>query len=77
MKDGPIRKLNVGTLTVCESFLEGQMTKRPFSIKGKRSKEPLQLAHSDDCGPLSDKLEVVMNISSTSLTIIQDTVMFT
>ena len=29
------------------------MTKRPFSAKGKRSKEPLQLIHSDVYGPLS------------------------
>ena len=53
VKDGPLRKLNVGTLPVCESCLEGKMTKRPFSMKGERSKEPLQLVHSDVCGPLS------------------------
>ena len=29
------------------------MTKRPFSAKGERSNEPLQLVHSDVCGPLS------------------------
>ena len=29
------------------------MTKRPFSTKGERSKEPFQLVHSDICGPLS------------------------
>ena len=29
------------------------LTKRPFSAKGERSKEPLQLVHSDVCGPLS------------------------
>ena len=53
VKDGPLRELNVGTLPVCESYLEGKMTKRPFSSKGERSKEPLQLVHSDVCGPLS------------------------
>ena len=53
VKDDPLRKLNVGTLPVCESCLEGKMTKRPFSAKGERSKEPLQLVHSDVCGPLS------------------------
>ena len=51
VKDGPLRKLNVSTLPVCESCLEGKMTKRPFSAKGERSKEPLQLVHSDVCGP--------------------------
>ena len=53
VKDGPLRKLNVGTLPVCESCLEGKMTKRPFSTNGDISKEPLQLVHSDVCGPLS------------------------
>ena len=53
VKDGPLRKLNVGSLPVCESCLEGKMTKRPFSVKGERFKEPLQLVHSDVCGPLS------------------------
>ena len=53
VKDGPLRKLNVGTLPVCESCLEGKITKRPFSTKGERSKEPLQLVHSDVYGPLS------------------------
>ena len=53
VKDGPLRELNVGTLPVCKSCLEGKMTKRHFSSKSKRSKEPLQLLHSDVCGPLS------------------------
>ena len=56
VKDGPLRKQNIGTLPICESCLEGKMTKRPFSCplaKGNRSKEPLQLVHSDVCGPLS------------------------
>ena len=29
------------------------MTKRPFSANGERAKEPLQLVHSDVCGPVS------------------------
>ena len=53
VKDGPLRKLNVDTLPVCESCLEGKMTKRPFSAKGEISKEPLQLVHSDVCSLLS------------------------
>ena len=53
VKDGPLRELNVGTLLVFKPYLEGKMTKRPFSAKGKRSKEPFQLVHSDVCGPLS------------------------
>ena len=77
VKDGPLRELNVGTLPVCESCLEGKMTKRPFSAKGERSKEPLQLVHSDVCGPLSVQARGGYEYSSPSLTIIQDTVMFT
>ena len=41
IKDGLLRELRIGTLTVCESYLEGKMTKRPFSTKGKRAKLPL------------------------------------
>ena len=58
VKDGLLRKLNVGTLPVCESCLEGKMTKRPFLLKSKRSKEPLQLVHSDVCSPLSVQARV-------------------
>ncbi|XP_073057004.1 uncharacterized protein [Primulina eburnea] len=46
VKDGPLRELNVHTLPVCESCLEGKM-KRHFSAKGNRAKEPLELIHSD------------------------------
>ena len=40
-KDCPLRELRVGTLPVCESCLEGKMTKRPFSAKGNRAELPL------------------------------------
>ena len=53
VKDGPLRELKVDTLPVCESCLEGKMTKRPFSAKGERAKEPLKLLHSDVCSPLN------------------------
>ena len=33
-KEGPLKELRVGTLLVCESCLEGKMTRRPFSAKG-------------------------------------------
>ena len=52
-KDGPLRELIVGTLPVCESCLEGKLTKRPFTSKGNRAKEPLELIHSDVCGPIN------------------------
>ena len=55
MKSGPLSELKVGTLPVCESCLEGKMTKRPFTGKGLRAKEPLELIHSDVCGPMNVK----------------------
>ena len=41
VKNGPLRDLRVGTLPVCESCLEGKITKRPFLAKGKRDELPL------------------------------------
>ena len=38
VKDGPLKELKVGNLPVCESCLEGKMTKRSFSGKGYRAK---------------------------------------
>ena len=52
-KYGPLRELTLGELHVCESCLEGKLTKCPFSAKGDRAKEPLGLVHSDVCGPLN------------------------
>ena len=77
VKDGPLRELSIGSLPVCESCLEGKMTKRPFSAKGSRATEPLQLVHTDVAVYLMYKQEEVMNISSLSLTIIQDMVTYT
>ena len=48
-KDGPLRELTVGTLPICESCLEGKMIKRPFSAKGQRATQPLELVDSDVC----------------------------
>ena len=55
VKSGPLNELKVGTLPVCESCLEGKMTKRPFTGKRFRAKEPLELIHSDVCGPMNVK----------------------
>ena len=53
VKDGPLRELSIGSLPVCEPCLEGKMTKRPFSAKGSRATEPLQLVHIDVSDPLN------------------------
>ena len=33
MKEGPLESLQIGSLLTCESYLEENMTKRPFNAK--------------------------------------------
>ena len=40
-------------MEVCESCLEGKMTKRPFPTKGNRTDALLELAHIDVCRPIN------------------------
>ena len=40
-------------IPVCESCLEGKMTKRPFKAKGNRATIQLELVHTDVCGPMN------------------------
>ena len=40
-------------IPVCESCLEGKMTKRPFKAKGNRATIQLELVHTDVCGPMT------------------------
>ena len=54
-KDGPLRELKVSTLLVYESFLKGKMTNRPFPAKGEKAKGPLEIIHTDVCGPSMSK----------------------
>ena len=37
---------------MCESCLKGKMTKRPFKAKGYRATKPLELVHTNVCGPM-------------------------
>ena len=53
IKDGPLKDLIVGSLSIYESDLEGKMTKRPFTTKGLRAEEPLGLIHSYVGGPFA------------------------
>ncbi len=53
VKDGPLHTLHVESLPTCESCIEGKMTKRPFSAKGERANECLQIVHTDVCGSLN------------------------
>ena len=48
-----MKDLSVRSLPICKSCLEGKMTKRPFTTKGQRAAEPLELIHSDVCRPFA------------------------
>ena len=52
-KDRLLGLLENELLPLCESCLEGKMTKRPFSAKGVRAIVPLELVHTDVCGPIN------------------------
>ena len=53
IKDGLLEPLDFDGFSVCESCLEGKMTKRPFNAKGERAQELLELVHTNVCGPMS------------------------
>ena len=55
VKEGVLPSLVVEPIPLCESCLEGKMTKRPFSSKGNRAKDLLDLIHTDVCGPMNVK----------------------
>ena len=53
VQNGPLGSLKLEALLVCESCLEGKMTRRPFTAKGYTAKEQLELVHSNLCGPIT------------------------
>ena len=53
VKSGILTSLDFEPIPVCESCLEGKMTKRPFKAKGYRATKPLELVHTDVCGPIN------------------------
>ena len=53
IKHGLLGPLENESLPLCESCLERKMTKRPFSAKGVRATVPLELVHTDVCGPIN------------------------
>ena len=55
VKRGLLIELEDNSLPPCESCLEGKMTKRPFSEKGYRAKETLELVHTNLCGSMNVK----------------------
>ncbi|TYJ98755.1 gag/pol protein [Cucumis melo var. makuwa] len=56
VKNGLLNDLEDDSLPPCESCLEGKMTKRPFTGKGHRAKQPLELIHSDLYGSMNVKV---------------------
>ena len=53
VKEGILGDLVLQPMEVCESCLEGKMTKRPFPTKGNRTNALLELVHTDVCGPIN------------------------
>ena len=53
IKDGLLEPLDFDGFLVCQSCLEGKMTKRPFNAKGRRARKLLELVHMDVCDPMS------------------------
>ena len=53
VKSGILNSLIFEPIPVCESCLEGKMTKRPFKAKGNRATIQLELVHTNVCGPMS------------------------
>ena len=55
-----MRELSVGTLAVCQYYLEGKMTKCPFTAKGNRAIETLELIHEMYVDASSDTYEYLV-----------------
>lgn len=43
--------------SVCEPCLLGKMTRQPFNRQGRRATRPLELVHTDVCGPITPLTE--------------------
>ena len=53
VKDGILDNLVLEPMPVCESCIEGKMTKRPFPLKGSRSNDLLELVYTDVYSPIN------------------------
>ena len=70
-------KMDFDGFPICESCLEGEMTKRPFNAKGRRAQELLELVHSDVCDLMSIQARCGYEYLLPSLMITLDLVMCT
>ena len=50
VKEGILSNLVLQLMEVCESCLEGKMTKMPFRAKGNKTNALSELVHTDVCG---------------------------
>ena len=53
VKSGILSSLIFEPIPICESCLEGKMTKRPFKAKGNCATIQLELVRTDVCGPMT------------------------
>ena len=53
VRNGPLKLSKVEPYPICELCLQGKMTKNPFTRKGVRATDVLELIHTDVCGPLT------------------------
>ena len=53
VKEGILGDLVLQSMEVCESCLEGKMTKRPFLAKGNRTNTLLELVYTNVYGPIN------------------------
>ena len=52
-KSGSLGSFDYESYDTCKSCLSGKMTQLPFTGKGEHANEPLDLIHSNVCGPMS------------------------
>ena len=52
MKDVLLEPLDFNKFPICESYLEGKMTKNAFNAKRNKAKDLLELVNSDVCSPM-------------------------
>ncbi|KAK8957861.1 hypothetical protein KSP39_PZI000571 [Platanthera zijinensis] len=50
---GLLDQFDFESIDICESCLKGKMTKAPFTKKGVRASNLLELIHTDVCGPMN------------------------
>ena len=72
VKSGILISLIFEPILVCESYLEGKMTKRSFKAKENRATVQLKLVHTDVCGPMTIQAKGGYEYLSLLLMIPQD-----